>query len=354
MNLAPRALQFRDADGRVLGTTWGGTTCLNPRTPSKYAAVSEDGELEHLVRCRDCVGCREYERRELCKLLDTHYASQSEALWLVIVECPLLEQSWLAAQLHRVRGCEFEPCFYRLGVEMFALIVVGRSPRLSACRTLTGYPATVNRVQRGRGKRAWNQLTWGMLTTRSTYGSHINRFYHRGIPKAERLKWNVRWRGGMRTRHRWLGRDAIAVRGEVALCRGTQATLPPLRRVSRTTERRRSQLESAGAVLMGMLDRNYAVVPERGLPDNRRRAERGVPASMTGFRDAPASQSEDPSLNRTHDSGRGLLPPAPSAIQEPDLNGVKGRRYATSLHMTPAEFAAWGQRMAEKARTRGG
>lgn len=373
---APRVLQFRDVDGRVLSTTWGGTTCLNPRPLSKYAAVSDDGEQEHAIRCRDCAGCREYERRELCKLLDTHYASQSEAIWLVIVECPLSMQTLLAARLHRVSGCAFEPCFYRLGVEMFALTAVGRSPRPSALRTLNGYRVTVRRVQRGRGKRAWNLLTWGMLTPRAYLGRDLNRFYHRGIAKAERLKWNVRWRGGMRTRHPWLGRDAIAVRGEVGLYRGSEAALPNLRRVTRatrngeraasgcapsqgrraghTTEPRRSNLESAGTVLMGMMDRNYEVVPERGLPVNRRPLKAGVPSAMTEFRDAPAAHGEDEVNYGASTVGLAVLPPAPTATREPDLNVVKGRRYATSLHVTPAEFAAWGQRMAEKARIRGG
>jgi hypothetical protein len=354
MKPAPRALQFRNVEGEVLGSSWGGTTCLNPRTPSKYAAVSEDGRQEHEIPCRDCAGCREFLRRELCKRLTIHFGSHSEEIWLVIVEAPLSLHSLVSARLRRAFGGVFEPAFYRLGDSMFALIALGRSPRLSAWSTRAGYAVSTRRVQRGRGKRAWNLLTWGILTPRAHYSPNCNRYYHRGLPRAERLKWNVRMRGGIKARNPWVGRGVIAVRGGVGLFRGERATLPRMKERTVRTTPRAAAPESVGAVLLGMMDRNYAPVPERGLPVNSGRPQAGLPSSMTEFRNAPALQSEGPTVASFPRVGRGLLPPAPTAAQEPNLREPKGRRYASSLTLTPADFIAWGQRMADKARMRGG
>jgi hypothetical protein len=354
MKTSPRALQFRDGDGRVLGTTWGGTTCLNPRPMSKYAAVSEDGEQEHCIPCRDCPGCREFLRRELCKALDTHFATTSEDLWLVIVECPLSSQAQLSCRLHRLSGVAFEPSFYRLGDTMFALIARGPRPRRRALSTLSGSRFTVRKVERGRGLRAWATLTWGVLTPRSQYGQNINRYYHRGLPRFERQKWIVRKRGGIKARHPWVGRGIIAVRGDVGLYRADEPTLPRMQRRTSPAPRPSSTPTSVGQIVLGMLDRNYAPAPERGLPINCRPPKAGVPASVTGFRNAPASQAEGPVAAPPGHSGRGLLPPAPTATQEPDLNEVKGRRYATSLNREPANVVAGFLALAEKARQRGG
>jgi hypothetical protein len=354
VKFAPRALTFRNVAGEILGSTWGGTTCLNPRTPSKYAAVDDDSGQEHEVRCRDCAGCREYERRELCIQLDTYFAAYGGDLWLIVVEAESEDQGHIRARLSRMKSLRDSMGFYRLGSKAFAFIVAGKQPHSRVLRTQTRLSVHIVKVRRSRGKRAWNPLTWGMLVPRVEYGPNLNRFYHRGLPRVERNKWNVRKRGGMRARNPWVGRGAIAVRGDVALYRGDAATLPPLRKRNTPLVRRSSHLASAGAVLLGMMDHNYEPVPERGLPVNRRQPQAGVPSSVTGFRNAPASQAEGPRVAPPFAQGRGLLPPAPTAAQKPDVNSINGRRYASSLQLDAAEVVAGFLKLADKARARGG
>ena len=204
------AATWRNQEGDVVGTAFGGTMCWMPRKPWTLRIVREG--YAHIIRCGECPGCLEFERRRVAGRLATKYcakreqrevgagkptcrrpASQSEetgALFLVRIYAPLEEHAALSHKLHRRRRLELEPGFYRLGADSFACISRARSfPPLA----LRGKPLRVRiePILLRRGRRAWRALTAGILVRREVYGEDLNRWYCRGLPKAVQEKWEV-------------------------------------------------------------------------------------------------------------------------------------------------------------------
>jgi hypothetical protein len=212
------AATWRNEQGDVVGTTYGGTMCLWPRKPWRIR-ITRDG-FEHVIRCGECPGCLEFERRRLGERLYHKYVISppaeatgaatlgrkrrggssrlSEPLFLVRIFAPLELHASIAHALHRRRGLELEPGMWRLGATSFALLARVSTPLRALLKRL-GLRHRIEPLRLSRGRRAFRNLTAGLLVAREIYGEQRNRFYARGLPKADRLKWEVRKIGQYRS-----------------------------------------------------------------------------------------------------------------------------------------------------------
>ena len=212
-----RAAVWRDSDGRVVKTTTDEFYCMNPRQPRDFAARTDDGEFEVVLRCRDCANCRRYEERRLRQELAETYKGVTDELWIVTVEAYLSEHSRLAARIRRCRAGRFEPALYRLGVAAFALVARGERPDLQRVRPLCSRTYRVEPVGGGRKPRHFRALTRGMLVERTTYGAWANRFYHRDRLRLPNAQFAIETRGGIRKRHPEAKAGAVAWKRGVTL-----------------------------------------------------------------------------------------------------------------------------------------
>lgn len=174
------------------------------------------GDFEHVVRCGECPGCLEFERRRLADRLSQRYstgpvqpaessttgattpassaAATDTRLFLVRIQAPLKEHAALSHSLHRRKKLELEPGFFRLGVHAIGLLVRNPLP----IRKALSRRAIEHRIEPilfRRRRRAWRSITAGLAVHRQHYGEQTKRFYARGLPPAERLKWEVLKRG---------------------------------------------------------------------------------------------------------------------------------------------------------------
>ncbi len=204
------AATWRDSEDRVVSTTFGGTLCWYPVKPWRLR-ISRDG-FEHVLRCRECPGCREFERRRLAGRLHTEYtagtaggaaagtgqaarsadtaASTGSRLYMIRIWAPLGEHAALSRALHRSARLHLERGFYRLGTGSIAVLTRTRvCPPLP--RALAARAHRVEPIRLSRRRRAWRPLTSGILVSREAYGEQVKRWYCRGLPQAERENWDV-------------------------------------------------------------------------------------------------------------------------------------------------------------------
>lgn len=210
--LAPRdyAATWRDQAGEIIATTWGGTCCWFPRLPWRLRITADD--FEHVIRCGDCPGCRELDRRRLCERLYRRYSEagraaspgpvaspvsrtpirgpERRALFLIRIYAPVEQHAAIAHKLQRVRGLELEPGFYRLGARSVGLLS-REQPRARLAIERMGLVARIQSLKLRRGRRAFNELAAGLMVSREIYGAHRNRFYSRGLPTVEKKSWQV-------------------------------------------------------------------------------------------------------------------------------------------------------------------
>ena len=204
------AATWRNQAGEIVGSTFGGTMCWRPRKPWSLR-IERDGDLM-TVRCGECPGCMEFDRRRLADRLHAKYGASDPAgarsrdttnapgahapaavigtLYLHRIYAPRERHAALARKLRRRRGIELEPGFIRLGATSFAVIAhvkVLPPLYLGGVRVET----RTETILLGRGRRAWRSATAGMVVAREVYGEQTNRFYIRGLPAAERQSWNV-------------------------------------------------------------------------------------------------------------------------------------------------------------------
>lgn len=204
------AATWRNDRGEVVGSTWGGTMCWWPVKPWRIK-IARDG-FEHVIRCGECPGCLEFDRRRLASRLwnkyGEHYekrpressresaaaarrpAHSNRPLFIVRIWAPLERHAAVAHGLHRRRGLQLEPGLWRLGASSCALL---SREKESLTRVLkrAGLRFRVEPLRLGRGRRAFRPLTAGLLVSREIYGEHKNRWYARGLPPAERERWEV-------------------------------------------------------------------------------------------------------------------------------------------------------------------
>ena len=234
------AATWRTEQGEVVGTTFGGTMCLFPVKPWRLK-FSGDG-FEGVIRCRECPGCLELDRRRMADRLNSKYGLRGETahdskrrpgaecpvetarsprnLFVVRIWAPLELHASIAHKLHRRRGLELEPGMWRLGASSFALLAREATP-LRALLKRTGLRHRIEPLRLSRGRRAWRVLTAGITVAREIYGEQRNRWYARGLPPAERQKWEVQKIGQYKSYSRarspraWTGRKLVLVPPEV-------------------------------------------------------------------------------------------------------------------------------------------
>lgn len=209
------AATWRDAQtDQVISTTWGGTMCWFPLRPWRLRIARDD--WQHIIRCGECPGCLEFDRRRLADRLSVKYRgsgtsrpascsgaagadvdkhqTQQGPLYLVRIYAPLEKHSSLSHSLHRRKKLGLEPGFFRLGVNCFGVLVREFAPLSHALARAT-LRHRVEPIRFNRGRRAWRGITAGLLISREVYGEQTKRYYARGLPAAERQKWEVLKRG---------------------------------------------------------------------------------------------------------------------------------------------------------------
>ena len=102
----------------------------------------------------------------------------------------LADQAALSHKLHRRRGLELEPGFFRLGNKSLALLSREMTSIKSILKQL-GLEHRIERVRLNRKRRAWRVITAGVLIARDVYGEQVKRWYVRGLPPAEKNSWEV-------------------------------------------------------------------------------------------------------------------------------------------------------------------
>jgi len=184
--------------------------CWFPRKPWRLR-IERDG-FEHVIRCGECPGCLEFERRRLADRLNAKYAtgvvrrvagstlvSGSGAtnaephglqLYIVRIWAPLSRHTEISRKLHRRVGLDLEPGMYRLGASSFAVLSREKG-RLPLALRAAGVEFRIEPVRFRRRRRAWRALTAGLMVAREVYGEQVKRWYARGLPAANRERWNV-------------------------------------------------------------------------------------------------------------------------------------------------------------------
>lgn len=326
------AATLRSAAGEVLGTTWGGTVCWFPRKPSMLAAVSADGRGETVIRCGWCPGCRELDRRRLARRIAAHFEHSKEILWLVIVECPLREQSKCVYRLRRRVTVNWRSGFFRISSGAVALIAAGTKPNLRASGSRYGYYGQCSKIRRSRGLRAWNLVTAGLLRSRDEWGEQRKRFYWRGLAPAERDRFEVTTRGGLSKRHAGHSRGVRAIRGDVGIY-PPEAWRPPRLNRRRGPESRRTAAPDRLSPAIADLIQRVLHQP----------APRQSPVIAAAAKPRPSALACQVDAARAADRTSGRNPEASS-----------GGRYTSSRQAVRAEIDAWLARMLAKPRGGGG
>jgi hypothetical protein len=351
--LNARAATWRDETGRTVATVYGATECRKPRNPRDLAARTEDGGYETIMRCRDCDGCRKYEELVLRRELAETYKGVTDELWILFVEADPGEHSRLGARIRRGSAGAWEPCLYRLGPQMFALVAKGERPALQRLRALRARTWRLVPVGRGRKPRDFRALTRGLMVEREHYGAWANRFYHRDRARLPRETFIVERQGGIRKRHP----DA---KGGVRAWRRGLSLYP--------------SLVTQGSELMALLLRRDGdlngrkCTHEKCPPERCHYAHRAPAATLpvkSGARvSAPSSSLNDriSELPPAHGVQRevatgatrpmkhsGGVPPNPKTY----INSVNGGRAAGSLTPGNAFSEAWLARMRKIAAARG-
>ena len=214
--------------------------CLWPVKPWRIR-FHKDG-FEGVMRCRECPGCLEFDRRRMADRLQQKYkalvpgrrkcpgqlpafTAQSAGgapiqLFVVRIWAPMDQHASIAHKLHRRRGLELEPGMWRLGASSFALLS-REAGSLRAMLSLDGVRFRIEPLRLSRGRRAWRVLTAGLTVAREIYGEQRNRWYARGLPPAEREKWEVKKVGRYQSYDRarspraWTGSKLVLVPPEV-------------------------------------------------------------------------------------------------------------------------------------------
>ena len=256
------AATWREADGDVVASTWGGTMCWFPRKPWRLRLVREG--FEHVIRCGECPGCLELDRRRLSARLEARYPDKSVALVAACISAPAESHAAIAHALHRRAGLELEPGFFRCGRMRFFVIGRNRRKLLLVLKGL-GLTAEIQKIRRTRGRRAWRPLTAGLTVAREAYGEQVKRWYARGLPVLDKLQWTVEKLSKYQSFDRWRSPRARRDHGLVLV--------PPevwrMRRVDRQAWRKTMRSvgspELAGAiaqVLAARIVRNPPVAQE--------------------------------------------------------------------------------------------
>lgn len=311
-----RSAAWRDGEGNTVATVWGGTACLNPRHPRDLSAATEDRGFEHVMRCRDCDGCRRYENLLLRRRLAEHFKSRRMPLWMIEFRVPLDSQAGFANRVSRTRLSTRPMGFYRLTGASFAVVVSGKRPQNSALRGLSSSLARIRRIARVSSLRSYRILAAGMLVPRAKWGRQVKRFYHRGLPQLPKETFYVERRGGIRKRHPEARQGHRAWRDGLTLYPSDRARFSEFIELVRRSSRHDSRNSFAN----------------RGA---RKRASFGGEV-----------------VDRGDAAGRASVPAATAHLRT-DLDPSKSGRDASSRSEIPRWLADWEAKMVARARDRG-
>lgn len=326
----PHAATFRDEAGEVVGYTPSDTTCLYPRKPSALAAVSEDGRRAVALPCGFCPGCKEFYRRRLADRLVAEFGKETQPIWLVEFNCPLGRQSSLFRSVHRTTTSRGRLGFLRCGTTGVAMIVVGPKPRLRARSFASGYFSSCGRMARPSRRHAWSKATRGLLRSRDEYGAQTNRWYIRGLAPAEKERWSIDTRVGIRGRAAGAGARIRATADGISLFAPESWRLPRLLRRKGPERKRISETLSLSVLLQASID-----LVRAGRASCKYNSTQPVA-------DRPRSSSPMP----------GIVSAKPSSFPNSSLLRSKRERYRSSLPPVSDDLLAWAARMAEKSRAR--
>jgi hypothetical protein len=346
--------------------------CWFPRRPGRLRIKRDD--YEHIVRCGDCPGCLELDRRRLADRLCRRYPDRRARLWQVRVRGEPDALSRLSRNLHRQPSLGLEPGYCRAGPRSIVVLALERGPIARACRT-RGLEHRIERVRLSRGRRAWRALTAGLLVSRSVYGEQVKRWYVRGLPGLDKLTWEVDRRDYERGYRRTSSPRAWA--------RGRLVLVPPdlwrMRRADRSTLRRllhaaqdpesvaqlvglvagvtarfsQSPLTSAAQPLLSreqviasyqaMARRKSSVAPHGASTDLDQRS----PSEGGGYRSSVHTQFDEPpkllsdeQLNKLGDSGRPLW-----QEREKSDERLRAQAETAKLARTQTWIEQWAERM---------
>lgn len=162
--------------------------CWFPRRPGRLRIAREG--YEHIIRCSECPGCLELNRRRLADRLKAHYQGKTGPLWLVRIHVPAEAMAPTSHRLHRRPGLKLEAGHFRLGLASMALLARDKAPVHLALRS-DGIAHRIERIRASRGRRAWRAITAGILVSREAYGEQVKRWYMRGLAPLDKLRWEI-------------------------------------------------------------------------------------------------------------------------------------------------------------------
>ena len=332
---------WRDqATGEVVGTTWGGTMCWWPRRP--WAIKFAGDGFEGVVRCGQCPGCLEFDRRRLADRLHVKYSpvpgtpfGKSGAappasgnrlrtsvahLFVIRIWAPLADHAALSHKLHRRRGLELEPGFFRLGSRSFALLSREMTHIRAILRSL-GLEHRIEAVRMRRRRRAWRVITAGVLVAREVYGEQVKRWYAPGLPPAAKQSWEVEKHAMEKPWHRTSG--ARARRS------GSVVLVPPEVWRLRPTERRLLRREYASATSPEGVERVMGLVAA-ALAGQTRQFNLIEPAEGRLSREQVQAWYQEMARKRKARTDS----PSPSGSDSPP---AEGGGYVSSVHSSGAD-----------------
>ena len=201
MQISQYAGTWRDANQDVVATVYGGTQCQAPRDPRSLAAVTADGGYEAILRCRDCEGCRRYEKLLLQRRLAEHFKDHEGELWALTLTGPVEFENPLKLPSSLTRWLPACVGMIRRGLHGLVLIVAGSRPPRRAPSSPPGWRLTVEKLMASRGARAFAKCASGLMIPREQYGRQTNRWYVRGLKPLPKETFIVQRQGGIRKRH---------------------------------------------------------------------------------------------------------------------------------------------------------
>src|SRR5690242_17347735 len=138
LSVSSFAAAWRGSDGDVVATVPDATMCREPRHPRDLASWTEDGGFGAAMRCRNCEGCRNYDRLILRRRLAAHFENWEGNLWLVEAERKTKSRGGDDGRLSLMRNLAGCMGFIRQGKDGFALIVGNR--RKPKCASSSASP----------------------------------------------------------------------------------------------------------------------------------------------------------------------------------------------------------------------
>lgn len=209
--------QWRDSTGTIRSYTSDLTTCLAPNQPKDFAAETSDGLYQTTFRCRDCVGCRNYEALVLRRRLALYFENIDAPVWAVEFSAPGRDPEAICKAIAKARPGYFLPGYLLIDADRIAKIRVGTKPeKLRIC----GYRYRQHKarlIARPSRAKAWKYASRGMRRPRTDIGANRNRYYLFDLPKIPKEHFLKCLTGGIRKSHPETRSGVRAWRRELSL-----------------------------------------------------------------------------------------------------------------------------------------